>query len=117
MNILIHAMMYPEGEKDKRANTSLFLHEYAVQWKKAGHDVRVIHHKMAYPAWMERCARLAAKLFASQKKSVLLGYKTVENCTVAVTLNVSCTVSDQPNISCDNKKDTCYKHHDFVNYS
>jgi len=81
LNILIHAMMYPEGEKDKRANTSLFLHEYAVQWKKAGHDVRVIHHKMAYPAWMERCARLAAKLFPLQHlREFISGYGCDEEC-------------------------------------
>ncbi len=61
MKILIHAMMYPEGPKELRANTSLFLHEYAQRWVRSGHDVLVFHHKMAYPAWMEKAARALAR--------------------------------------------------------
>ena len=61
MKILIHAMMYPEGPKELRANTSLFLHEYAQRWVRSGHDVLVFHHKMAYPAWMEKVARALAR--------------------------------------------------------
>ena len=61
MKILIHAMMYPESARERRANTSLFLHEYAQRWVRSGHDVLVLHHKMAYPAWMEKLSRAVAR--------------------------------------------------------
>ena len=49
MNILIHATLYPESETSKRPNTTLFIHYYAAEWVRQGHNVLVIHHKAVFP--------------------------------------------------------------------
>ena len=39
---------------------------------------------------------------ASKKNLVLLTNEALENCTVTVSLNVSCTILNKPNVSCNN---------------
>ena len=61
MKILIHATLYPESENEKRANTTMFAHYYAAEWVKQGHEALVLHHKTAFPRFMERVGRAISK--------------------------------------------------------
>ncbi len=61
MNILIHALLYPEYVSGKRPNTTLFIHYYAAEWARQGHRVLVIHHKAVFPRLVVALCGLYAK--------------------------------------------------------
>ena len=62
MKILIHATLCPEGEAEKRQNTTMFMHYYAAEWVKQGHEVLVVHHKVHFPRWMVRAGRIVGRM-------------------------------------------------------
>lgn len=77
MNILIHATLYPEYEAGKRPNTTLFIHYYAAEWIKQGHNVLVIHHKAVFPRAVVAACRLYARFplpLAGRVRDYLDGY-------------------------------------------
>lgn len=77
MNILIHATLYPEYADGKRPNTTLFIHYYAAEWIKQGHNVLVIHHKAVFPRAVVAACGLYAKLplpLAGRVRDYLDGY-------------------------------------------
>ena len=82
MNILIHALLYPEYVDGKRPNTTLFIHYYAAEWVKQGHNVLVIHHKAVFPRWVVALCGLYARTplpLAGRVRDYLDGYGVDED--------------------------------------
>ncbi|NLG25074.1 MAG: glycosyltransferase family 4 protein [Clostridiales bacterium] len=75
MKILVHATLYPEGVGKKRANTTLFMHTYAAEWVRQGHQVLVIHHRVLFPKAMVAIGRrLLALPGMARAREFLDGY-------------------------------------------